>query len=1153
MVLLNKDLFQRDPTTFDIPNLGVAKVGAPQTDEEWAVLRYELQSFVCDGEYGRGLERILSSYLTYIAQPEQPAFWVSGFFGSGKSHFIRVLEYLWRDYQFPDGATARGLANLSGDIKALLTELSTAGRREGGLWSAAGTLGAGAGNSVRLALLGVVLRSAGLPSQYQPARFVLWLKQNGLYDHVEAAVDRRGRDLRTELSAMYVSPAIAGALLEVDPNLADDQAGVRALLRTQYPVNTTDISDDEMLETLDAVLREQSSVSGKLPCTVIVLDELQQYIGQDPQRSLQVQQVVEACSAHFQSKLLLVATGQAALQSTPSLARLTGRFTGRVMLSDKDVESVVREVVLRKTAATISALDTTLQQASGEISRHLAGTRLAPRPEDTQDLVPDYPILPTRRRFWERVLRAVDSAGTSGQLRTQLRIVHETNRSVANATVGTVVAGDAIYGQLETDMLMSGSLLRELSNTIRAQDDGTPTGRLKSRLCGLAFLIGTLPTEGPEPSGVRATADTMADLLVDDLAAGSDTLRQQVPRLLAELVDTGVLMKVGEEYRLQSREFALWDQDYRARVQKILADEPRVASDRATELRTAFSQALGSFTLTQGASQTPRKHALHFSVDPPMADGSAVPVWVRDDWTASESAVRAEAQAAGTDSPIVFVHLPRRDADALRSALARHAAAKETIDGRPAPTTPEGIEAKASMQSQLTVERGSLDGLVKGIVQNARVFQGGGNEIVGDGVSASVKEAVQASLARMFPRFSQADHAGWGTVWNRVRQGAGDALAAVGYTGNVEDHPVCREVLTFVGGAGKKGSEVRKRYLAAPYGWPQDAIDAALLALLSGGHLRASKNSAPVHYSQLGQGDIGVIEFHGEDPPPTASQKVQVRGLGQQLGLIIKGNEEREAVPQLLDRLLQAAQTAGGEPPLPARPDTTLIEDLKAMAGNAQVVEVAKHHQELIDAFKAWGAAAERIEQRLPRWRTLNHLLGYAHGRPSADTVAPQIAAIESSRLLLADPDPVTPLHDALVTDLRAALLDAHGCLDMAIQRELDGLDTTQEWQKLPENQRHQLRTAHGLDAPAPLQVGTDEKLLAVLEHHPLSAWETQIQAVPARAAAARQQAARLLEPKAVTVTVPKATLRTVPEVDQYLGELRELIVEQVKNGPVVI
>jgi hypothetical protein len=127
----NRDVFLKDPTTTSIPNDGVAKVVDPRTPQEWAVLRYELESFVCEGEYRDGLERVLSSYLRNISQPTQPAAWVSGFYGSGKSHFVRVLEYLWRDVELPDGARARGLAHLPHDIQAQLRELSTIGRREG--------------------------------------------------------------------------------------------------------------------------------------------------------------------------------------------------------------------------------------------------------------------------------------------------------------------------------------------------------------------------------------------------------------------------------------------------------------------------------------------------------------------------------------------------------------------------------------------------------------------------------------------------------------------------------------------------------------------------------------------------------------------------------------------------------------------------------------------------------------------------------------------------------------------------------------------------------------------------------------------------------------------------------------------------------------
>src|SRR5260221_1791947 len=92
-MIKNRDVFLVDPTTYTIPNNGVTKVIDPRTPEEWNVLRYELEHFVCEGEYHRGLALILSTYIDNLAKAEQPAVWVSGFYGSGKSHFVRVLEY----------------------------------------------------------------------------------------------------------------------------------------------------------------------------------------------------------------------------------------------------------------------------------------------------------------------------------------------------------------------------------------------------------------------------------------------------------------------------------------------------------------------------------------------------------------------------------------------------------------------------------------------------------------------------------------------------------------------------------------------------------------------------------------------------------------------------------------------------------------------------------------------------------------------------------------------------------------------------------------------------------------------------------------------------------------------------------------------------
>src|SRR5258708_12900167 len=90
----NRDIFLEDPTTYTIPNNGVAQVINPSTPEEWNVLHYELSHFVCEGEYQRGLQLILTQYLAHIHEAKQPAIWASGFSGTRTSHFVLLLKYL---------------------------------------------------------------------------------------------------------------------------------------------------------------------------------------------------------------------------------------------------------------------------------------------------------------------------------------------------------------------------------------------------------------------------------------------------------------------------------------------------------------------------------------------------------------------------------------------------------------------------------------------------------------------------------------------------------------------------------------------------------------------------------------------------------------------------------------------------------------------------------------------------------------------------------------------------------------------------------------------------------------------------------------------------------------------------------------------------
>lgn len=148
---INLEVYEKDPRTHSLLNQGVAKVTSGESAGELETLRYELKNFVCEGQYAEGLTRILSNYLSHLDNSEQPGVWVSGFYGSGKSHLVKMLQHLWTDFTFPDGAKARGEAKLPTGVKDLLKELTNSAKRHGGLHAAAGDLRDEAKESIRLA------------------------------------------------------------------------------------------------------------------------------------------------------------------------------------------------------------------------------------------------------------------------------------------------------------------------------------------------------------------------------------------------------------------------------------------------------------------------------------------------------------------------------------------------------------------------------------------------------------------------------------------------------------------------------------------------------------------------------------------------------------------------------------------------------------------------------------------------------------------------------------------------------------------------------------------------------------------------------------------------------------------------------------------
>ena len=180
------DILLRDPADNPLVNQGQARISDGSDPKAREELRGELSTFVCEGQFADGLTRIIRSFLENLGRTSQKGAWVSGFYGSGKSHVLKMTANLWQDTAFDDGATARSLVpHIPEDLRALLRELETAGKRAGGLLAAAGALPSGTTENVRLTILSILLKATGLPELYPQARFCLWLDSQGWYERVQ--------------------------------------------------------------------------------------------------------------------------------------------------------------------------------------------------------------------------------------------------------------------------------------------------------------------------------------------------------------------------------------------------------------------------------------------------------------------------------------------------------------------------------------------------------------------------------------------------------------------------------------------------------------------------------------------------------------------------------------------------------------------------------------------------------------------------------------------------------------------------------------------------------------------------------------------------------------------------------------------------------
>jgi hypothetical protein len=305
--------------------------------------------------------------------------------------------------------------------------------------------------------------------------------------------------------------------------------------------------------------------------------------------------------------------------------------------------------------------------------------------------------------------------------------------------------------------------------------------------------------------------------------------------------------------------------------------------------------------------------------------------------------------------------------------------------------------------------------------------------------------------------------------------------------------------------------------------------------------------------TSLNQTQIGSASFAVDVPPLSVTQRLELKGLFQKLGIATQSGKESDAAAVFLARLLELGGAAGGEPPMPECPDTQPTRALQSLGGNAQLLAIHGQKDGLTADVASWTVIKDKIAKKKPRWERLCELQELAAGLPESLEVRASIDGLRASRALLHEPDAVPPLILKLLDSLRKALNAWQAELDAASERETGRLEENPAWQRLTESQREQLVTQFHLRPPAKVKVTTEEDIVAALRENSLANRRTLLDALPQRFQRAIEEAARLLEPKITRVELPSATIRNSEDLEKWLAEARSRIANQLSKGPVMV
>ncbi|MBD2550293.1 BREX system P-loop protein BrxC [Microcystis elabens FACHB-917] len=523
--------------------------GVIKADDE-RHLQVELDEYVVTREVSKGLGAFTDAYLH---NPTANGVWISGFFGSGKSHLLKMLSLMLDSEKRVGDEGSRPveilLPKVEDEIIRADLKKATAIPARSLLFNIDQKFD-GIGGTHEAPILEVFMKVLNelqgyYGNQGYVAQFEHDLNKRGQFEAFKQTYQRvNGRSWENDRDALatVTKRSFAKAYAEQFGGSEDDAIKV-----------VSDAKDSYRLSIEGFASRVKEYLNSQSPGFRLnfFVDEAGQFIGQERSRLLNLQTVVESLATATDGRATVFITSQADLEGilgqvkfeqADDLSKIQGRFKTKLTLASADVQEVIQRRLLAKTPDEPEQLISIYEQEKDNFTtlyRFSDGSIQLKGWVDCQSFCGLYPFHPYQLSLFQQAIQSLathsifEGRNMAVGERSMLSVFQEVAKAIKELPVGRLASFDRLYDGIRDDIRAD-----KQQTMVTAQNQ---VGELELRILKALFLLKWVPQ-------FKSTARNIAILLINEPNFDIRAHEQAVKDALINLESQSYLQRSGKIY-----------------------------------------------------------------------------------------------------------------------------------------------------------------------------------------------------------------------------------------------------------------------------------------------------------------------------------------------------------------------------------------------------------------------------------------------------------------------------------------------------------------------------------------------------------------------------------------------------------------------------